>query len=373
MSSTIKRQKIVEREKFNNDEKIAIARKSADKCCCCGKTVFFGYGATVEHFVPLSKGGTNRSINLVMLCSDCNQKKGDFIYWPDDYLSFIKEPYLNELKGYFNSYIKSFDFVNRDNLLACDRYKVFVAPNENIERKALTISNKKKRDQYMNILKKKSMNLWVKRASLNDVDKLTEYYIKYLKKYNCLDAEEAARINIEFWINFGCIYYVEKHNEIKSFITITVTDSNDKVFMNGDPIKNFLTINVFSYYDTEMSLTLAYNLSRQIPKYLCSEQNLVQLPVQFGCLKYDKLCTDICSGGTTSSNERFMYSFIVLCDTNKIETLPNIAEDENLNNFFNRFANVNRDKIDDWFKNHDSETYEWMLEELALNKTETEE
>ena len=76
MEAKLERQKIVERDDFTFDEREHIAAKSHHKCAHCGKEVYFGYGATVDHFVPLNKGGTNRDINLIMLCNDCNKEKG---------------------------------------------------------------------------------------------------------------------------------------------------------------------------------------------------------------------------------------------------------------------------------------------------------
>lgn len=35
--------------------------------------------ATIDHRIPLSRGGSNRNDNLVLACSDCNQRKADKI------------------------------------------------------------------------------------------------------------------------------------------------------------------------------------------------------------------------------------------------------------------------------------------------------
>lgn len=35
---------------------------------------------TVDHVVPLSKGGTNKPRNLVTACAECNQRKGARVY-----------------------------------------------------------------------------------------------------------------------------------------------------------------------------------------------------------------------------------------------------------------------------------------------------
>lgn len=370
MGDMIKRQKIVERDHFTYEEKLKFAAKSDNKCCFCGKKVFINYGATVEHFIPLSQGGTNRDINMVMLCKDCNEKKGSFIYNPDDYLIYLKDEHKEKIKGYFDSYIKSFDFINRDNLLACDRYKVLMSPmTVNLWHTVHTNKNKRGK-KIKETLKNNATTLWVKRATYEDIDKLTEYFIKYLKKYNALDSEKDARINIEFWMTFGCIYYIETSNEIKCFVTVSVTKANDHVFLRDEAVDSFLTINIFSYYSTDNALIIAYNLAREVPKRLYVEQKLQQVPVKFCILKKDKLCYELCEGGAIYEGGNFMESFMIFYDNEDVKNLPKISEDESLSKFFNRFAEVNQQRIDDWFKTHNTETFSWMVRELMLKSDE---
>jgi 5-methylcytosine-specific restriction endonuclease McrA len=43
-----------------------------EKCKKCGTKK----NLTIDHIIPLSKGGTNKFSNLQCLCKKCNQKKG---------------------------------------------------------------------------------------------------------------------------------------------------------------------------------------------------------------------------------------------------------------------------------------------------------
>ncbi|MFF5977053.1 HNH endonuclease [Streptomyces sp. NPDC012769] len=47
-------------------------------CAWCGKEVPF-YLATRDHRIPKSKGGSNKSSNLQLMCFLCNQLKGNAI------------------------------------------------------------------------------------------------------------------------------------------------------------------------------------------------------------------------------------------------------------------------------------------------------
>lgn len=363
MADKIKRQKIVEREtNFTYEEKVDIAKKSNERCCHCGKKVYFGYGATIEHFIPLSKGGTNRDINLVMLCEDCNKNKGDLIYQPEDYLEYLNKEHLHKMFDYFDSYIKSFDFVNRKNLLACDSYRVYVSANH------VKPVYKKKNNIYVPAGASVHM---VKRAFMKDVDRLTDYYIKYLKKYDCLDDENAARLNILFWLTFGCIYYVEKGGEIKSFTSITITKSNGTFTVKHKEIDSFLTLNVFTYYSNDYSLTLSYNMVRSIPRWIGTEQDIDCIPIKINVLKNDPISNGIVDKRAIFYvGDRFMEAFIVFCSGNYDEN--NINNDEGLKEFFNKFALINQENMSVWFENHDSEDMQWLIEEIMLPEIDKE-
>lgn len=54
-----------------------------------------GYGlATVDHVVPLVKGGSNEPWNMVLACFDCNEAKGEASYH-----NFMKAIRLKKLIG----------------------------------------------------------------------------------------------------------------------------------------------------------------------------------------------------------------------------------------------------------------------------------
>jgi 5-methylcytosine-specific restriction endonuclease McrA len=47
-------------------------------CKYCGKRLN-RYTATIDHVIPLSKGGKDSKKNRVLACYECNQEKGDKI------------------------------------------------------------------------------------------------------------------------------------------------------------------------------------------------------------------------------------------------------------------------------------------------------
>lgn len=58
---------------FTSEEWIALCSKYDNKCLCCGHD---DVELTVDHVIPISKGGSNSIDNLQPLCGPCNSGKG---------------------------------------------------------------------------------------------------------------------------------------------------------------------------------------------------------------------------------------------------------------------------------------------------------
>jgi 5-methylcytosine-specific restriction enzyme A len=64
---------------------------AAGTCHYCGKNVG-PHGLTMDHIIPLSRGGTSERFNIVAACKDCNNRKKYLLpaEW-DEYLDSIKK------------------------------------------------------------------------------------------------------------------------------------------------------------------------------------------------------------------------------------------------------------------------------------------
>jgi 5-methylcytosine-specific restriction endonuclease McrA len=62
--------------------RVRLARDAGWLCWYCGEEVWVGFNAhwslaTIDHRLPLSRGGTWKRRNLVCACKRCNMDKGD--------------------------------------------------------------------------------------------------------------------------------------------------------------------------------------------------------------------------------------------------------------------------------------------------------
>lgn len=347
--NNIRRHQVEDREKISDLQKDAIAQKSDHRCVWCGEKVYFGYQGTLDHFVPLKKGGTNDDENLVMMCYDCNQKKGSRLIPPNIAAKHLKEPHLSKLCDYFEEYLDRYDYLSRGNLLACDVYEVRLV-NEVVSearRKAY------KRGKKLNIASVDIVYHLV-RAYPDDVDKVVEFYTNYLRKYDMLYSEEAALNNIKFWMRFGVIYFIERNGQISSICTAIMNKTG------------YLSLNVFTPYSTRLSKAVTLGMAKTITEALMRELDIPELPIALNFIKTDPLAYKI-----YRANEN-MYSRKAMISSNYFiqnEYFDSSSEDkidagkERFKKFLARFADC-EDQINLYLYQNDMLDYTWMADEV---------
>ena len=62
-----------ERITIDNDDLLELVKSAKGYCYWCGKRHQKDYH--IDHYIPLSKGGSNTIENLVVACKSCNLKK----------------------------------------------------------------------------------------------------------------------------------------------------------------------------------------------------------------------------------------------------------------------------------------------------------
>lgn len=107
----IRSEDLDERRLFTYEERKATLARARNKCACCGKPLTTK-NMTMDHVIPISRGGKNTPENLVPLCYDCNQLKGNFLYRPESfYISAMNESMYVECQSTFHEW---FDSIYKD-------------------------------------------------------------------------------------------------------------------------------------------------------------------------------------------------------------------------------------------------------------------
>ena len=355
---SVKRQKIEDRVDFlTESQKHALWQKSDGLCAHCGKKTYFHYGATVEHVIPLQKGGTNEWNNLVMLCEKCNQEKKSRIYAPETYLTYLKDEEKEKITERFEEFINSFEYISRGNLLACDDYLMRTIPY-NLGNIHHHVKNKKKLEK---IMRRATPEYHITRAYPEDLGKVTDFFVNYLKRFEFLENEETARKNIEFWYRFGCIYYIQKNDEIYVMMPIVISDLG-----MSDHKPCGISMYIFSKYASEAIRAAVKRTLFFIPETMALEHDLPYMEVNYAVLKKDPISKWLPAGRTTSSNTSpFMEQYGLVRNPMNEET-DDIDFDEltkEQETFFSNFQNI-KDEMDEFFKDEDRMETKWMGSEI---------
>lgn len=130
------RKKIEERIQLTNNERLTVYIDCQNKCAHCGKHLHYPEDVTIDHVVPLNKGGRNELRNFVTLCKPCNLDKSDDVVCPMDYYPYLPEKKKSEVEAVFEEYIESVPWFAHDNLFMLDRFdlktaKVVYIPKQN--------------------------------------------------------------------------------------------------------------------------------------------------------------------------------------------------------------------------------------------------
>ena len=361
------REKAYEREQFTYEEKRSICLKSEDRCCHCGKLKYIGYGATMDHFIPLHKGGSNRAINLIMLCEDCNKEKDDKIV-DMSYIPYLKDKYKNDLRQYLQSYISVIDYIERNRLFACDEYSIVLKTD--VTEKAL-----KYKRNINNPMFNKGLKYKLKLARWDDYTAICDYFEKYLKKYNRFDSRRIVEKNITFWMQFGCIYYIERQGEIALMTVFTVRHVEGREMY--EEIEYVPNMYLFPYYASETVVSLAVGAVTNVARFILEEQHIKFLPYIITTMDADK------SAAKISYHLRGMFGrdmqirpghipgfsqmqlILDMCESNdEFKQAVKSSEMAKVKKFTQKFGDV-EDKIQEFFdKIGDMEDIGWMIRDL---------
>lgn len=164
----------VQRKYYSKDEREEILKRTDGLCAHCGKKLNAD-NMTVEHIIPLYKGGKDDKYNIIALCEKCNKDKNNYTVYFDTYYKYINENEERYYLAYSNTKTNKF---KDDSLFYFDRaymehlpYSVWHIASEMKNRGA----SKSKIDK---IVQKGLKTVIIEKAFENDCNEIWELFEK---------------------------------------------------------------------------------------------------------------------------------------------------------------------------------------------------
>lgn len=211
---TLDRCNYFEREWITSEMKRKAEAKTNGRCAMCGKKIKLGDpDFTVDHFIPIDLGGSNDIKNLIPLCYDCNQEKGNKILSARSIIKYMKPKYKEQLIALQDRYSREYNFMSKDNILCFDHdtYKMITFCCTNTRRRPIPVT--------INI-------------SIRKIEEVTDELMDLICTYNAtcgLDSDrDSMRSTVEGFVQKKLIYgvYKESNNKLVACIYFYIQESN---------------------------------------------------------------------------------------------------------------------------------------------------
>lgn len=259
------REQIAPRIMFPNDVKQNILAKSNGCCCHCGKQLALNE-VTVEHFIPISKGGTNIEANLVALCIDCNQYKDNYIMKPRDYYKYLNEKAMSDLIVLYECYNQDKSWLTPKNYIREDAVEIkypIAMPSMQGHKQKNRGKGKSVNGLYATAV--------LRKATYDDLNDIFNFISAYHEKYGL--EKEYLKSVITKVFNLGAVYMLLKQNELKAVVPVTMDIIDIKGVKGYMPVvKGFpcMCLNRFNISITERVFAYIFgNIAEVNPKGNC--------------------------------------------------------------------------------------------------------
>lgn len=122
-----------ERKLFTYEERRKILKSTGGICACCGKKLTTKT-MTVEHIIPIHRGGTNDPENLTALCETCNKHKNNAMFLPSSfYMAMVRTGWIRNVENMVRTWLKTDAIWENDTerypMLMPEQYILMSLPN----------------------------------------------------------------------------------------------------------------------------------------------------------------------------------------------------------------------------------------------------
>lgn len=102
-SKKVKNKSAVKRKQYSEEQRKEIYKKSGGCCQLCGRKISLTE-MTVDHIIPISKGGSNDMDNTQATCFSCNQFKANI--FPAEFVDRITEIFMFQMEKKHSNRLK---------------------------------------------------------------------------------------------------------------------------------------------------------------------------------------------------------------------------------------------------------------------------
>lgn len=206
---------IEKRINFTKEEREAVLNKTDCKCARCGMALDTET-LTIDHFIPLSKGGSNMASNLIPLCEECNQIKDNAVMHPRDYIKYLKDTHKKEIESLYNWYCEDYKWYDRNNYTIEDRmiipYPIYLQSSR---------SHKKKENRPVLYVG----NAILEKLDYSMLDEAYEFTLRYMKRLK-LNTSNLKNTMSDIFAR-GCIYRIRNNSGLIAVIPIQIDKTDD--------------------------------------------------------------------------------------------------------------------------------------------------
>lgn len=231
-------------------DKMHILSKTNNRCAHCGTPLSIS-SMTIDHFIPVSRGGNNDLDNIIPLCFECNQNKDSMVVQPSAYFDFLSPQYLELAEEMYSNFMTDTDNRHYRSLLSVDLFKFKDSSIDSYLERITAIHNNTIRalaktkgfskDKVSLLCKQHELRIegfrkhTVKRAEYSDLDEIWKYYIQCGKNTGSYFRGDKAKIKeilTQLHLH-GCIYFIRnKEGEIICCIGMEIIKINGAYFVS---------------------------------------------------------------------------------------------------------------------------------------------
>lgn len=205
---------IEERIHFDSEDRRRLLVKSNGVCAKCGKPLSVEkFETSVEHIIPISKGGTNKDNNLIILCPHCNEKKDNLIVNPDDFYRYAIPEVKDEINEMYTKYFNRVTWLGltrftREDIMCLD----YFTPLPSLD------SHQKKGGYYSkNAAKVCKQTVILRRVDYNDLPMVIDFVKRYHEKFH-IPFDDNSIVE-DFYLS-GCMYIAYRKSDPKTILCL---------------------------------------------------------------------------------------------------------------------------------------------------------